>query len=817
MTLGLFSAEIHTSAALQSLLKAQEVAHIGSWVIDLHTHQMECTPEVFRIFGIPPSLPPSLALFINRVHPDDRAQVESAWNQAVQEGKYYDVEHRVMVGDEVRWLHCRADLVVDAQGNPLSGVGTVQDITERRCTEQTLHEQQDRYHAIVSQASDGIVLVDAETSVFVDFNDAACSALGYTREEFSVLSVPDIEAFENLQEVARHKQRMIQRGGDVFETRHRSKSGEVRDVRVSARAISLHGREYISAIFSDITELRQSEAKLRLLATVFAHGGEAIAITDSDNNIVEVNDSFTRLTGYTVDEVRGRNPRVLASGQTPRETYLQMWESLGKYDYWQGEVWDQHKSGHVYPKLLTITVVRDHHNHVVNYVASFTDITRRVEAEQQAYYLAYHDSLTGLPNRANLRGRLDQTLASARRDSRQVAVLFLDLDRFKSINDSLGHAAGDALLMEVAHRLRCAVRESDTVARLGGDEFVVILAESDTTGAALVAGKVLESLSQPFQVAGREFHTTSSIGISMFPEDGGDPDELMQHADSAMYFAKSQGRANYQFFAASMSRNSIERMELEHELRVALQQHQFSLHYQPQINAETGRVVGMEALIRWNHPVRGMISPGTFIPVAEETGLIVALGNWVLNEACRELKQWQERGISGVRMAVNLSARQLRQVNLNDLVATALTGHGLSGSDLELELTESVVMHDPENAIQVFKTLRGMGVHLAIDDFGTGYSSLSYLKLLPINRLKLDQSFVKDIEHDPNDAAISAATIALAHSLGLEVVAEGVETPAQHNFLIDKSCDSLQGFLFSRPLPAAEAISFLLASGVEKS
>jgi len=529
-----------------------------------------------------------------------------------------------------------------------------------------------------------------------------------------------------------------------------------------------------------------------------------------------VNDSFTRLTGYAPDEVRGKNPRILASGLTPRETYRQMWESIRQLGYWQGEVWDKHKSGHVYPKQLTITVVRDAHGHVVNYVASFTDITQRVQAEKQAYYLAYHDALTGLPNRANLRGRLEQSLASALRESKQVAVMFLDLDRFKAINDSLGHAVGDELLVEVASRLKHAVRESDTVARLGGDEFVVVLTDADVGGAAHVAGKILETIEQSFTVSGKELYTSSSIGICLYPDDGGNAEELMRHADSAMYFAKSQGRGNCQFYTSDMNRRAVDRVELETELRDAIHKQQLLLHYQPQVDTVSGRICGVEALVRWNHPKRGMVSPASFIPIAEETGLINSLGTWVLNEACRELQRWHESGVRGVRMAVNLSARQLRQSNLLDIITRALLEQHLIGEDLELELTESVVMQDPEMAIGVFKDLRSMGIHLAIDDFGTGYSSLSYLKLLPINRLKLDRSFVKDIEHDPNDAAISAATIALAHNLGLQVIAEGVETVKQQEFLREKQCDQLQGFALGKPMPG-EAMLVLLMEGMSGS
>jgi len=389
-------------------------------------------------------------------------------------------------------------------------------------------------------------------------------------------------------------------------------------------------------------------------------------------------------------------------------------------------------------------------------------------------------------------------------------VMFIDMDDFKSINDTLGHAVGDGLLMEVARRLRDSVRDSDVVARLGGDEFVLVLTEVDgATAAARVADKILRSLGQPYCLEADVLHVTPSIGLAIFPNDGDDGETLMKHADTAMYHAKSQGRNNVQFFAAEMNRAAVERLRLDHDLRVALDERQFELHYQPQIDARTGDVVGVEALVRWRHPSDGLVSPLKFIPVAEETGLILPLGEWVLDEACRQLREWRDDGLSGLTMAVNLSAHQLRSPNLIAYVAEVLHRHGLNGHDLELEVTESVAMDNPEASIGRLKDLRNLGIHLSIDDFGTGYSSLSYLKLLPIHTLKLDRSFVRDIETDANDVAICTATISMAHNLGLSVVAEGVENAAQQNLLLSHRCDFLQGFLFSKPVQGADASSFI--------
>ncbi len=437
------------------------------------------------------------------------------------------------------------------------------------------------------------------------------------------------------------------------------------------------------------------------------------------------------------------------------------------------------------------------------------DITERKQAEAQISQLAYHDALTGLLNRISLKNQLEQALAMAQREKHALAVAFLDMDRFKTINDTLGHAVGDKLLMEVAHRLRENVRHSDVLARLGGDEFVVVLTEvENATAAARVAEKILHALAQPYRINLHTLHSTASIGLAFYPNDGDDGDTLMKSADTAMYHAKSLGRNNVQFFTAELNQAAVKRLMLDRDLRVAVESGQFVLYYQPQLDRD-GRTAGVEALVRWHHPREGLVLPEVFVPLAEETGLILPLGEWVLDESCRQLRAWRDEGVTDVTMAVNLSAHQLHSPLLLAQVAHALQKHGLAGKDLELEITESVAMHDPAASISQLKALRALGVQLSIDDFGTGYSSLSYLKLLPIHTLKLDRSFVRDIERNSNDVAICTATIALAHSLGLAVTAEGVETEAQRVFLSAQRCDLMQGLLFSPPLPADSALAFI--------
>jgi diguanylate cyclase (GGDEF)-like protein/PAS domain S-box-containing protein len=556
-----------------------------------------------------------------------------------------------------------------------------------------------------------------------------------------------------------------------------------------------------------------------VLLRVFEQTGEAVFVTDQNNRIISANPAFTQLTGYELAEVLGEDPKMLSAGRLSRQEYSALWQALREHDFWEGEIWDKRKNGSVYPKRMAISVVRDAQGVLQNYVATFSDISASHEAADRLRHLAYHDPLTNLPNRLAYESQLDMALRICERDGRQIAIMLIDLDRFKTVNDTLGHHVGDELLKSVAGRLRESVRASDIVARLGGDEFVVVLPDIENAlMAASVAGKVQRNLEGSHQVAGHVLYATPSIGISIYPSDGRDADTLLRNADAAMYHAKNAGRNNYQFYAARMNEAAIERLQMENDLRQAIAEispscSQFSLHFQPQVKAQSGRVVGLEALARWQHPTLGSISPVRFIPLAEETGLIQPLGDWVFWETCRHIADLKSQGLRGVRVAVNLSAQQLRHENLPLVVRGALACHDLVADDIELEITESTAMQNPELTLTVLNELSDMGIVLAIDDFGTGYSSLAYLKHLPIQRLKLDRSFVKDIEFDTSDAAICSATVALGHNLGLEMVAEGVENQAQQDFLAQLGCDVMQGFFYSRPVPIAEMITFLRQHG----
>jgi diguanylate cyclase (GGDEF)-like protein/PAS domain S-box-containing protein len=575
-------------------------------------------------------------------------------------------------------------------------------------------------------------------------------------------------------------------------------------------------REHFAAVFENITVRKEAEEKLQLMARVFEHIGEAIVITGPDNVILATNRSFTRFTGYSQDDALGQNPSILKSGNEPKEFYESMWKSLLNENYWQGEIWDKRKDGSLYPKWLTITVVRNDQKNITNYIGSFSDISERKQAAQEIEHLMYHDQLTNLPNRLSLTKILSQTLVQTKQLNSHLAVMFINLDHFKNIHDSLGHHNGDSLLFLVAGRLIELVRSADVVARIGGDEFVVVLPQIQSGVAVVhIVSKIQQALSQKYQLNGYDLHITPSIGISVFPHDGKTSEELIQNADFAMSHAKSNGRNNYQFYKPEMNIGAQKRLLVESDLRAAIEREEFLLHYQPQIDLTSGRVIGVEALVRWLHPVRGIVPPDMFIPIAEESGLILPIGDIVLKTACRQLNAWLSDGLPPIRMAVNLSTRQFKQGNLPSLVAEIIEETGIDPRLLELEITESAAMDNPEAAIKHLRRFREMGVELAIDDFGTGYSSLNYLKLFPVNRLKIDRSFVKDLEIDSDDAAIAAATIALAHKLGKEVIAEGVETEGQLNFFKDQQCDIIQGYFFSRPLPAVDLAKFLRNNHLE--
>ncbi len=677
-----------------------------------------------------------------------------------------------------------------------------------------LKKQGEKNLVLLRNASDGIHILDYDGNI-IEVSDSFCSMLGYTLDEMIGMNVSQWDAgvkdaAEPLMIVRRQFEQPVRA---LFESRHRRKDGTIFDVEVSSFPLELDGMPALFNSSRDVTERKQAEAELRIAATAF-ESQEGISVTDATGTILRVNRAFTNITGYSADEVIGKNPSILSSGRHNSDFYAAMWNSIKNQGVWDGEIWNRRKSGEIYPEHLTITAVKGANGNISNYVATLTDITLSKAAAEEIQQLAFYDSLTGLPNRRLLHDRLNQALASSARSGRQGALLFLDLDHFKTLNDTLGHDVGDMLLKQVAERLITCVREGDTVARLGGDEFVVMLEElgSDALDAAgqaeAVGDKILAALNQPYQLITHEHHSTPSIGATLFNNHQSKIDELLKQADIAMYQAKKAGRNTLCFFDPQMQANLGLRVALERDLRLALAEGQFRLYYQMQTTHDR-QIVGAEVLIRWQHPKHGLVSPLEFIPLAEETGLILPIGQWVLEIACAQLKLWDsDVHTQNLQLAVNVSARQFRQADFVDRVCQVMTNHAINPRQLKLELTESLVLDNVEDTIEKMHALKKFGVHFSMDDFGTGYSSLSYLTQLPLDQLKIDQSFVRNLGIKSSDAIVQTI-IGMADNLGMEVIAEGVETETQRIFLQQHGCLLCQGYLFSKPVPL-EAFEALL-------
>ncbi len=688
----------------------------------------------------------------------------------------------------------------------------ITDITERKRIEAELRDREAYNKVLFAESHIPLVVLDPESGRYVDCNAAAVALYALPdRQAVLGLSFLDVSApfqYDGSDSATAALQRIktaLEQGAQLFEWRHRRPNGQEWDGEVHLMRIVHGDQAFLQFSLVDITQRKQNEATLRLAGRVFESTAEGIVMTDAAGQIVAVNKAFTEITGYAESDAIGQNPRFLRSGKHNPMFYQELWSSLLEAGVWKGEIWNRRKNGEVYPNWETISTVKDKDGRTTHYVAVFSDITAVKRSQEALDFLAHHDPLTELPNRLLLRDRLEHALLRSQRDLNKLAVLFLDLDRFKHINDTLGHPVGDEILRLAARAMLNQVRSSDTIARIGGDEFIILL-EDDVSvhSVATVARKLVDLFAQPFTVAGRELYVTASVGISLYPNDGDDVDRLLRNADLAMYKAKTEGRNNYQFYESEMGAGALERLIVENALRGAVQRNELFLHYQPQVDLATGALAGVEALVRWQHPDLGLVPPGRFIPVAEEMGAIGEIGDWVLKEACQQIARWRENGFVVPRMAINISMQQLEKEGLTVAVAQELENYAIPASQLELEVTESVIMRQTGRALELLDGLRKEGVYLAIDDFGTGYSSLGYLRELPVHRLKIDSSFVRDIGRDENDEAIARAIISLGHSLGLEIVAEGVEREEQAAFLRAEACDVAQGFLYARPVPADE-------------
>ncbi len=705
-------------------------------------------------------------------------------------------------------------LIRSGETLPYGVVTTFADITERKRAERALIHSEGNFRALTENANVGILVHYRGKHVFA--NPRLLEMLGYTLEEFRRTTLKDIV---HPDEYAKVSMRYLARlaGDDIpnaYETVLQTRSGAPLPVELTATTTIWEGLPGGLVLLQDISERRRAEVQMRKLSSAVEEIADTVTITNPDGVIEYVNPAFERTTGYALEECVGRTPQLLNSGKQGQDFYQKMWQTILAGDTFCDVFINRRKNGELYFEEKTITPIKDDNGRLTHFVSTGKDVTERLQIQERLQYIAQHDALTDLPNRVLLFDILKRALARARRHGRLVAVLFIDLDRFKNINDSLGHEAGDKILQQLSERFTQAVRSSDdTVARFGGDEFVILLddvgSENDVRE---IAQKVLNALSPPFLIDHQELYITASIGVSLYPDDGEDSSALLKHADVAMYRAKDLGKNTYQFYSADMSARAFERLTLESSLRHALDRGEFQLHYQPQLAISDGSIIGVEALLRWQHPEFGMVMPSDFMALLEETGIIVPVGEWVLKSACTQLRAWHDAGWTGLRVAVNLSARQFHSAALARVVKGNLALLDGGADRLELEITESVLMHNAATTEETLRQLAAMGCRVAIDDFGTGYSSLSYLKRFPINVLKIDRTFVRDIPEDADDAAIVSTIVAMAHNLRLDVIAEGVETKQQLDFLRTCGCDVMQGYLFSKPVPADRVKGLLEAS-----
>ena len=741
------------------------------------------------------------------VHPDDLSNSQQVFEQAVS-GNAPSCRQRTRFmhrDGSIRHTEVECRPIVGGDGAGVELAGTIHNLTEQHRAEADADAARRLSTSILENINEGFLAVDADWRV--TYANPLIAQFGIEPE---ALIGEDI--WDQLPELSSF----------FFKSwRHsmRERSIEVSEGYYPPLERWLEARSYpfergLAIYFFDQSQRREAERELRLAGTVFDSTREGVLVTDASRHVITINPAFTRITGYSKQEVLGRDPKLFASGRHDDKFYQAMWASLAENDYWSGEVWNRRKNGEVYPQALTISVVRDANASISHYVSVFSDITALKESQQRLSHQSHHDALTGLPNRLMFQERLGHGLKRAQRQKTGLAVIFLDLDRFKNVNDGLGHPVGDELLQQVGERLCGVLRADDTLARLGGDEFILLLeGAGEASEIATVAEKLLEELGQPFLVDGHELFQSASIGISLYPDDGEDVETLIKNADAAMYRAKDEGRNSYQFWTTELTVNAFERHLLETQLRRAIERDELELYYQPQVCGHSLDIVGVEALVRWNHPDLGVVGPDRFIPLAEESDLIQHIGQWVLKRACRQLAEWNIAGIDTLTMAVNLSSRQVVDGNLAGEVAQMIGQYGIDPEYLELEITEGSLIRRADLAQRTLIDLKNLGVNLAIDDFGTGYSALGYLKRFSVDTLKIDRSFVRDIPYDEDDMALARAVVAMGRSLHLKIIAEGVETEAQRDFLRAEGCDQLQGYLFGRPMQAAEIARLLLENG----
>lgn len=787
----------------------ETISNMGSWEVNLQTHTSIWSEQTYKIYGFnKDETEPSLELFLAQVLPEELPKVQQKIQEAIASKEVTSLITRIKRSDEsIATLSIHGQVIHDEEGIPIKLVGTTFDISDQVALETKTKE----LSALIEYSSNEIYIVNFQTLDYLYVNRGACEALGYTHDELLKMNVRDINPTLQESRIKELIEELEESEHILNRTIHQRKDGTTYHVQSYIHKLSYNGEKCFVIFDIDISNIVELEFQQQKQARVLESIHESVISTDLEGNITSWNKGSRLLFGYTNEEIIGQSI-LKVFYENYDNTLDNIFKTLASKDNISVESYMIKKDKKSVICDISISVSKDDNGNIDGYVGYIQDITAQKKAqsllEKQTKQLAYqasHDPLTGLPNRALFKDRLSQAIKKAKRNREQFALLFIDLDQFKKINDSLGHHVGDEVLIETARRINSVLREDDSLARLGGDEFTVIITNiTSLQNVSLVAQKIINIMKDPISVSIHNLYITSSIGISIYPDDATSDLNLIKYADAAMYNAKDEGRNNYQFYSSSMTAYAFEHVVMESSLRVAIQEEQFVVFYQPQVDIHTDKMVGMEALVRWKHPSLGLVPPGKFIPIAEETGLIVEIDKLVMKSAMQQFSKWYKQGYNPGMLSLNLAMKQLNKDDFLEFLENEMKRQNFRSEWLELEVTEGQVMNNPQASIQKLKSLHEIGIEIAIDDFGTGYSSLSYLKKLPLDKLKIDQSFVRDIPDDEDDMAITKAIIALGKSLNLKLIAEGVETEEQKEFLKSHGCNYIQGYFYSRPIPSEE-------------
>jgi diguanylate cyclase (GGDEF)-like protein/PAS domain S-box-containing protein len=807
---------IHKLKAQEDILKEFSIlSGLGSWEVDFKTHQTIWSENLYNVYQVPKDTPLNLETFFNLILPEYVEEAKRIIELSTKSRDMFSFQAKAKRGDgKIIDILINGKTLFDEKNEPVKFLGSTQDITPIM----ELQQETQELSQLVEQSSNEIYIVELETLNYIYVNHGATKSLQYSKEELLSMSIRDVNPYLKNDEIERLKKLLENNGNILNKTIHKRKDGSLYYVQSYLHLITYKNKKCYVIFDTDISQIIELESKYKRQAKILENIHDSVISTDNCGNIITWNNGSKKLFGYDTFEAIGKNIKMIYSNKN-KFTLSECFQNINDGVNLNTELILVHKEKTPIICDVSLSASKDDMGQIIGYIGYIQDISKHKETQrmleiqtEKLRHQAHHDMLTNLPNRVLFRDRLDQNIASSKRNNKKFALLFIDLDQFKNINDSLGHHVGDEVLIEASKRLSTVIREEDTLSRLGGDEFTIILKDiKDSKNAVIVAQKIIDILKEPIIIKDLELYVSSSIGISVYPDDTKEGDNLIKYADAAMYKAKDEGRNNYQFYSSEMTESAFERVIMEQSLRVAIKEESFVVYYQPQIDSKTNKLVGMEALVRWEHTDAGIISPEKFIPLAEETGMIIQIDLIVLRNAMYQFKAWIDQGFNPGKLSLNLSAKQIENNNFIEILSDTMKKLQFDPAWLTLEITEGQIMKNPEDSIKRLKEINNLGIEIAIDDFGTGYSSLAYLKRLPVNKLKIDKAFVEGLPDDDEDIAISKAIIALAQILNLKLVAEGVETKEQQEFMAANGCNVIQGYYYSKPLDTHNMNKFLKA------